>query len=180
MIERSPSKDASDVLLRPVPIPETGLERYISFKHALNLRFPDEDTGDWHFQPYFFEQANAQVLQKSVPLAGREQPVDTTPSLGHQGVRDMSSILSQERFPIPSDQPIYVANHYRAIADLAMLDLQKSRVPTIADNAAINSWLDSQEQVDHLKRDYLERLAIQLSGEPLRIFKQWIQTVKFV
>ncbi|MGR3280773.1 hypothetical protein ACSYAD_37585, partial [Acaryochloris marina NIES-2412] len=68
---------------------------------------------------------------------------------------DMSSILSQERFPIPSDQPVYVANHYRAIADLAMLDLQKSRVPSIADNAAINSWLDSQEQVDLLTRDYL-------------------------
>ncbi|KAI9129604.1 hypothetical protein [Acaryochloris sp. CCMEE 5410] len=173
-------QNSSEVLLRPVAIPETELERYISFKHALNLRFPDEDTGDWHFQPYFFEQTDSLKTQKSIPLAGKEQPVDTTPSLGHQGVRDMSSILSQERLPIPSDQPVYVANHYRAIADLAMLDLQKSRVPSIADNAAINGWLDSQEQVAHLKRDYLERLAIQLSGEPLRIFKQWIQTVKFI
>lgn len=180
MNELSPTQELKEDLLRPVPIPETTLERYISFKHALNLRFPDEDTGDWHFQPYFFEQTDALTTQKSIPLAGKGQQVDTTPSLGHQGVRDMSSILFQEGLSIPSDQPVYVANHYRAIADLAMLDLQKSRPPSIADNAAINSWLDSQEQVDHLKREYLERLAIQLSGEPLRIFKQWIQTVKFV
>lgn len=180
MKELSTTQELKEVLLRPVPIPETALERYISFKHALNLRFPDEDTGDWHFRPYFFEQTDALIPQKSIPLAGKGQQIDTTPSLGHQGVRDMSSILSQERLPIPSHQPVYVANHYRAIADLVMLDLHKSRIPSMADNAAINSWLDSQEQVDHLKRDYLERLAIQLSGEPLRIFKQWIQTVNFV
>ena len=105
MSDLSLPQNSSEVLLRPVAIPETELERYISFKHALNLRFPDEDTGDWHFQPYFFEQTDSLKTQKSIPLAGREQPVDTTPSLGHQGVRDMSSILSQERFPIPRISP---------------------------------------------------------------------------
>lgn len=180
MKELARTQESTETLLRPVLIPETTLERYISFKHALNLRFPDEDTGDWHFQPYFYEQTEGSLPKKHLPLAGKGQKVDTTPALGHQGVRDMSSVLSQQRLPIPSEQPVYVANHYRAISDLVLLDIQKSRMPSVADNAAINSWLDTADQVDHLKRDYLERLAIQLSGQPLRIFKQWIQTVKFV
>lgn len=180
MSERSPDQDSTELLLRPVLIPKTAPGQYISFKHALNLRFPEEDTGDWHFQPYFFEQATDSPDRKSIPLAGKGQQIDTTLSLGHQGVRDMSSILLKEKIPIPPGIPVYVANHYRAIADLVMLDLQKSRVPSIADNQAINSWLDTAEQIDHLKRDYLERLVVQLSGEPLRIFKQWLQTVTFV
>lgn len=179
MIDAHPPQSSTGPLLRPVLIPKTAPERYISFKHALNLRFPDEDTGDWHFQPYFFEQTNGFPNQKTISLAGKGQKVDTTPSLGQRGIRDMSKILLKEGFPLPPGIPVYVANHYRAITDLVMLDIQKSRVPSIADNQAINSWLDTVEQVDHLKRDYLERLAIQLSGESLRLFKQWIQTVKF-
>jgi hypothetical protein len=37
---------ADSVVLRPVVIPATQPSRYISFTHALNLRFPEEDTGD--------------------------------------------------------------------------------------------------------------------------------------
>ncbi|NJR57327.1 MAG: hypothetical protein HC768_24110 [Acaryochloris sp. CRU_2_0] len=179
MNELSSTKGLTDALLYPVPIPNTEPERYISFKHALNLRFPDEDTGDWHFEPYFFEQTGDPPAQKHILLSGKGQKIDTTPSLGCQGVRDMSALLSQQRLPIPPGRPVYVANHYRAIADLAMLDLQQIRMPRIADNQAINSWLDTAEQINHLKRNYLERLAIQLWGKPQAIFKQWIKTVKF-
>lgn len=179
MIERSPPQSSTAVQLRPVPIPETEPGRYLSFYQALNLRFPDEDTGDWHFQGAFFERTNGEPGQRVMPLSGKGQEVDTTPSLGRQGVREMSAILRKQGLPISSHQSVYVANHYRAIADLAMLDIQKAQMPSSATNREINSWLDSLEQVEHLRRNYLEQLAVQLSGEPLRTFKQWITTVRF-
>ncbi|NJR57083.1 MAG: hypothetical protein HC768_22685 [Acaryochloris sp. CRU_2_0] len=179
MSELSITKGSAAVLLSPVPIPNTEPERYISFYQALNLRFPDEDTGDWHFQGAFFERTKGEPGQRVMPLSGKGQAIDTTPSLGQQGVREMSAILHKQGILVPPGRRVYVANHYRAIADLAMLDLQKAQQPSSATNREINSWLDTAEQVEHLRCDYLEHLAIQLSGEPLKIFKQWIMTVKF-
>lgn len=104
----------------PVHIPETSPEHYISFIHALNLRYPYEDTGDWHFRPSFFIQDG--VAHKSTQIAGVNGCIDTTPSLKALGVREMSDILMSRGVVIKA-RPVYVANHYRALADLAMLDL---------------------------------------------------------
>jgi hypothetical protein len=168
-----------DILLRPVPIPETSPERYISFKQALNLCYPDEDTGDWHFESTFFDRADRPPQQLLIPLAGMGESVDTTPALGQRGIQDMSTIMVQQQLLVPKNQPVYVANHYRAIADLVMLELQEVRVPSYATNREINSWLDTAEQIEHLKQNYLELLATQLSGQALAVFKQWISTVEF-
>lgn len=162
-----------------VAIPETDLEHYISFKHALNLRYPDEDTGDWHFQSAFFFRADCHPSDCSIPLAGLGETVDTVASLGTKGIRDMANVMVQAHIPTKPNQPVYVANHYRAIADLAMLELQQARIPSCATNQAINSWLDTSEQIEHLKQHYLEPLANQLSSEALRVFKEWILTVSF-
>ncbi|NJM77987.1 MAG: hypothetical protein HC852_22190 [Acaryochloridaceae cyanobacterium RU_4_10] len=169
-----------EVNLCPVIIPETNPGHYISFKHALNLRFADEDTGDWHFQSAFFNRADYPSRNRSIPLAGEGETVNTVPSLGTRGVRDMAEVLIQEQIPILPNQSVYVANHYRAIADLAMMDLQEGKMPICVTNQAINSWLDTPEQIEHLKQYYLEPIANQLSGQALRVFKEWILTVSFV
>lgn len=168
-----------EILLRPVAIPETSPERYISFKHALNLRYPDEDTGDWHFESTFFDRADQPPRQYPISLAGKGESVDTTPALGQRGIRDMSAVMVQQHLLGTNHPPVYVANHYRAIADLALLELQEARIPGYATNREINSWLDTAEQIEHLKQNYLELLATQLSGQALAIFKQWISSVEF-
>jgi hypothetical protein len=170
------SKEAN---LRPLAIPETNLGHYISFKHALNLRYPDEDTGDWHFQSAFFYEVDRHPSKCSIPLAGLGETVDTVISLGTRGIRDMANVMAQVQIPTKPNQPVYVANHYRAIADLAMLELQQARIPSCATNKSINDWLDTPEQIEHLKQHYLEPLSNQLSGEALRVFKEWILTVSF-
>ncbi len=168
-----------EIDLLALAVPETHPGHYISFKHALNLRFSDEDTGDWHFQSAFFNRADCHPGDRSIPLAGKGEAVNTLPSLGTKGVRDMANVMAQANIPIKPSQPVYVANHYRAIADLAMMELQQGRIPNCATNDAINSWLDTPEQIEHLKQNYLELLANQLSGQALRVFKEWILTVSF-
>jgi hypothetical protein len=168
-----------EVTLHPVAIPETSLEHYISFKHALNLRFANEDTGDWHFQSAFFYRTDSHSSDRSIPLAGEGEAVNTLTSLGTKGIRDMAKVIILAQIPVKPIQSVFVANHYRAIADIAMMELQQGQKPRCATNQAINGWLDTAEQIKRLKQNYLEPLANQLSGEALKVFKGWILTVSF-
>ncbi|PZD70280.1 hypothetical protein C1752_14785 [Acaryochloris thomasi RCC1774] len=163
--------------MHPIAIPQTSPDRYISFKHALNLRLPDEDTGEWHFLSAFFDEGEF-TSSRSAPVAGAGGLVDTTPSLSDRGVREMSSILAAQEI-LPDDGPVYVANHYRAIADLSMLELKDCKVPTIANNRAINAWLDTEEQVNQLVTEYLIPLRSQLKKTNRQVFDQWIATVRY-
>lgn len=161
--------------MQPRDIPATSPERYVSFMHALNLRFPDEDTGDWHFLGAFFGM-NGDF--RAVPLAGRGEAIDTTPALGTLGVRDMSSVLFEEEV-IAAPIPVYAANHYRAIADMVYNDFVKGISPGVATVREINAWLDTQEQVDTLRRDYLGPLSDLFEGETKERFEEWCKEVVF-
>jgi hypothetical protein len=158
-----------------IEIPPTSPKCYISFKHALNLRFPDEDTGEWHFLTAFFDD---QKESRSLHLAGEGGTVDTLPSLGELGIREMSQILKAQQIT-SANTPVYVANHYRAIADLAMLQLLNGQMPMIATARAINQWLDTEEQISQLVNDYLMPLRSQLDKATKNIFDQWIVTVRY-
>ena len=158
-----------------ITIPLTKPELYISFKAALNLRYPDEDTGDWHFESSFFWEG---ADQETLLMAGEGGFINTNPSLGDRGVRDMSAVLATQKILL-NQGPVYCANHYRAIADLAMLDLAEGKTPMIATCYAINQWLDTEEQVQRLITDYLSPLNHQLGGPHLSVFEQWIATVYY-
>jgi hypothetical protein len=158
-----------------IEIPPTSPQCYLSFKHALNLRFPQEDTGEWHFLTAFFDD---QTQNRSAPLAGEGKSVNTTPSLGNLGIREMSQVLKAQQI-VSDNVPVYVANHYRAIADLAMSQLLKSQMPTIATTRSINQWLDTEEQVNQLVNHYLMLLRSQLDEDTKNIFDQWIITVRY-
>jgi hypothetical protein len=161
--------------MHAIEIPPTSPLSYISFKHALNLRFPHEDTGEWHFLTAFFDD---KAGNRSVPLAGQGKNVDTIPSLGDLGIREMSQVLQAQQIT-SSNVPVYVANHYRAIADLAMVQLLDGQMPTIATAQAINQWLDTEDQIDLLVTDYLMPLRSQLDKATENIFDQWIVTVRY-
>jgi hypothetical protein len=162
--------------LQPIRIPPTTPWRYVSFNRALNLRAPGEDTGDWHFKVMFF--CAPDEPKKVATLAGEGTEVDTTPSLGERGVRDMAKELARRRVQ-PFAGPVYVANHYRAIADLAMPELMKGRVPLRVTSRAINQWLDTEEQVQTLVDDYLVPLGDQLTGAAREAYEAWLPTVSY-
>jgi hypothetical protein len=60
-----------------------------------------------------------------------------------------------------------------------MIDIQQGYPPAIATNQAINGWLDTESQIEHLKHEYLKPLEKQLSSHHLEVFKEWILTVRF-
>ena len=147
----------------------TSPSRYISFVRALNVRLPSEDTGDWHFWREDFPF--------KVPLAGPDsEGLNSHSALGALGVRDMASVLARHNIGDGS-VPIYVADHYRAIADIAARMIVKDLDERILTNRTINAWLDTEEQVETLRRDYLTPLGSMFSGDQAARFEAWLEGV---
>ena len=162
--------------LQPIEIPPTTPRQYLSFNRALNLREPGEATGDWHFKVMFF--CAADEPPKMATLAGEGKEIDTTPSLGDRGVRDMSHELARRKVKAMAG-PIYVANHYRAIADLALAELIKGRVPMTVTGRVVNQWLDTEDQIATLVQDYLVPLGDQLASEAREAYNEWLPTIHY-
>ena len=159
----------------PILIPATSPTSYISFKRALNLRLPGELTGDWHFDVSFFGYPE----RSYAPLAGPNGLVDTTPTLGSRGVRDMGRQIADWGIK-PYEGPVWVANHYRAIADMAMDRLQNWSWSAEAFPAhQIDEWLWSEEDFDILVGDYLKPMRAQIRGRVRGAFDEWLPTVVF-
>ena len=66
--------------------------------------------------------------------------------------------LISDRGIKPHDGPVWVANHYRAIAALAILMLQGRCSAEMLPAWQINDWLWSEEDIDILVEDYLKPL----------------------
>ncbi len=162
----------------PVRVPVTAPNRYISYQAALNLRLPDEHTGDWHQDDSFFTTPdNPHVLT----LAGPGGWGDSTPSLGSKGVRNMAHLLANWVIPAGCG-PVWVANHYRAIADYAVLDTADALARKTARYCpvyTINQWLDTEKQIEHLVEEYLKPLSEQFTPEMRTVHEKWLSTVIF-
>ncbi|MEL6682424.1 MAG: hypothetical protein AAFQ09_07240, partial [Pseudomonadota bacterium] len=62
--------------------------------------------------------------------------------------------LELERAGVYSNKaPVFVANHYRAIADIAVAEVQAERLPKRVTNRCINQWLDTYEQIQTLSSE---------------------------
>ena len=158
----------------PILIPETSPTSYISFNRALNLRAPGELTGDWHFDVSFFGYPE----RSYAPLAGRKGLVNTTFALGSRGVRDMGRLIADNGIK-PYDGPVWVANHYRAIADIAMHELQGEFSSEVLPACQIDDWLWSEEDFDILVEDYLKPLRAQIRGLRRKAYDIWLPTVVY-
>ena len=163
---------------RAVRIPVTSPTCYVSYSAALNLRLPGEETGDWHGDvPFVTACDNPRVLT----LAGPGGWSDTTPSLGSKGVRDMAHLLEGKYIPHGCG-PVWVANHFRAIADYVLVDTEAcwcAKYPRHVPVYNINQWLDTPEQIEHLVEEYLKPLRNQLSPEETELHDAWLPTVVF-
>ena len=163
---------------RAVRIPVTTPTHYVSYEAALNLRLPGEQTGDWHGDVPFITTVDN---PSTIPLAGPGELSDTTPSLGAKGVRNMAHILEGEYIP-EGCGAVWVANHYRAIADYVLRDTNGcwcAKHPRHVPVYNINQWLNTAEQIEHLVNEYLTPLRNQLSREEKALHDAWIPTVVF-
>lgn len=165
----------------PILIPPTSPTSYISFRRALNLSVPGEHTGDRHFQEYFFGFVEPTVA----PLSGPGGIVDSTPSLGSKGVRDMGKIIADEGIQ-PHNGPVYVANHYRALADIALdalLDRPLEELREIQPKSILSAWevndmLNGVDaEIEHLIEEYLKPLRGQLEGVRRDTYDWWLPTI---
>ncbi len=165
----------------PILIPSTSPTSYISFRRALNLSLPGEYTGDRHFHDYFFGYVEPTVS----PLAGPSGIVDSTPCLGTKGVRDMGRIIAARKIQ-PYSGPVYVANHYRALADIALGSLVNRPLEELWDIEPrdilsaweVNDMLNSEEtEIDHLIEEYLRPLRSQLDGVRKKAYDLWLPTI---
>lgn len=165
----------------PILIPPTSPTSYVSFRRALNLCLPDEWTGGLHFQEYYFGYVEPTVT----PLAGPGGRVDSTPSLGSKGVRDMGRIIADHKIQ-PYNGPVYVANHYRALADIALSsltnrrlqDLQEIEPKSVLSAWEVNDMLNSDDdEIQHLIDEYLKPLRSQLKGLRKDTYDKWLPTI---
>ena len=156
----------------PVLIPATSSKRYISFQFALNIRFPWEFSGAGHFRETFFGDKEPCYAE----VAGTGTAVDTTPSLGSKGVRDMAQLLDKYKVR-PHNGPVYVANHFRAIADISLEELQLGQGFVLATAYKINDWIRTREDMETLREEYLKPMRSQLGKAETRAFDKWIPGV---
>ena len=77
----------------------------------------------------------------------------------------------------PGCGPVWVANHYRAIADYVLVDTQGcwcAEFPRHVPVHNINQWLFAPEHVEHLVEEYLKPLRNQLSPEEKELHDAWL------
>ncbi len=93
----------------------------------------------------------------------------------------MAHVPANQVIP-PNCGPVWVANHYRAIADYVLLDTTGGRCltkPRYVPVYTINQWLDTKEQIEQLVEEYLKPLRNQLPPDEKRIHDEWLPTVVF-
>ncbi len=150
-------------------LPETSPKHYISGLTALNVPFPEEGNGDWHFHEAFFGRGNR---KPKITLAGEGESVNTNPLLGTEGIYECADKLKQLGVePIPH-QKVYVAGHYRAILDMLYKALQRGCFPSHLD---ILGWFETEAQLQTLKQK-TQLLMPYLNTEAKELLNQWLET----
>ena len=117
----------------------------------------------------------------TLTLAGPGGWVDSPPSLASNGVRDMAHILADWVVPLGCGT-VWVADHYRAIANYVVLDTADRRClrsPRYCRVYTINQWLDTEEQIEDLVEECLKPLGEQFAPEMQSIHEEWLPTVIF-
>ncbi|WP_092357554.1 hypothetical protein [Pseudomonas sp. NFACC25] len=87
---------------------------YITGKAAINFPLPGCITGGWHFLSYFDQDSGV----TKVSLAGIHYP-DTDAIFGDTGIVDITEQMRERGWPV-EDKRLFMADHYRAAADMIM------------------------------------------------------------
>lgn len=160
-----PSLGKYDIAAR---IPVTTGTRRLSHHAALNLQLAREYSGDWHGNAPFVTPKDR---PRTLHFAGPGAIAETAPGLGSKGVGNMAHLLEGKYIP-PGCGPVWVANHYRAIADYALLDTRgrwSAKYPRHVTVRCIKRWLSTPERVERLVEEHLKLLREPLPPEELEV-----------
>lgn len=124
-------------------LPPTSTKHYLTGKTALNIPSP-EGTGDWHFVETFEGYAGRDP--KHFLVAGVDT-LDTRPVLGQLGIYDCRDQLVKRGLKVPP-QPIYAADHYRAIMDMILNAIYRNW--DFEGAIILDDWLPEQSERDRL------------------------------
>lgn len=111
-------------------------QHYITGKAAINFPLPGCSTGGWHFLSYFDREAGV----AKVSLAGIHYP-DTDAFFGDTGITDMTEELRKRGWPV-EDRGLFMADHYRAAADMIVKWALSDSTPC---NVEVAEWFPSPE-----------------------------------
>ena len=149
-------------------LPPTSKEHYLTGMTAMNIPDPEGMTGDWHFQEAFFGWKDR---KSRIFVAGIAGEYDTNGILGNFGIKECAEELKKMGVSVPENQPVYTANHYRAILDLLYNCVQKGRYPYHID---IDDWLNTESQQNFLL-SMAQNFEQYLSNEAWEILDKWIK-----
>ena len=116
-------------------------QHYITGKAAINFPYPGSTTGGWHFLSYFDRESGV----AKVSLAGIHYP-DTTAYFGDIGITDVIDQLA-ERGWSAEGRRLYMANHYRAAADMIV---RWALSESIHCSVKIDDWFPSRTERQRL------------------------------
>lgn len=117
-----------------VIIPRTSRLHYLGGMAALNLPSP-LGTGDWHMEQTF-RNRQGNKLSRSF-ISGVGCATDTTALLGDAGIYDCTQIINDLKIPHDSE-PVFAANHARAIADLVISSILRDITPN---HIQLDDWM---------------------------------------
>jgi len=123
------------------------------------------------------EIAPSSVTRRMMTVGSGER-LNTIPALGVLGVRNMAEVLARHGIGDGS-QAIFAANHYRAIADMAAEDFLTGGEAKRVTPWEINSWLDTEDQIEVLRDKYLAPLAMLFEAQREEAFARWLTTVRY-
>lgn len=99
-----------------IKIPITSPENYITGITALNI-ISEEGTGDWHSIETFYESFGREPAP--LLIAGIHT-ASSTQWLGEGDLFDSTTYFKERGVQSSANQPIWTANHYRAITDMVI------------------------------------------------------------
>jgi hypothetical protein len=116
-------------------------EHYVTGKAAINFPHSGSTTGGWHYLSYFDRVSGV----AKVSLAGIHYP-DTTVFFGEQGIINATDLLAKRGW-MTEGQSLFMADHYRATADMVMKwALSESRHC----NIELAEWFPSADEKQRL------------------------------
>ncbi|MCL1985433.1 MAG: type IV toxin-antitoxin system AbiEi family antitoxin domain-containing protein [Betaproteobacteria bacterium] len=144
-------------------------KRYISGMAALNLRAPENTSGDWHFGNVFY---NREPQNNAVTVAGEGEELNTNHIFRNYGIYDCTDILRGQGLHAEG-APSFAANHFRAILDLAFECLRDQRPPVYLAGAT-SDYLDTEEEREFVL-DKAAMMSPHLSEGAQAMLSQWIE-----
>lgn len=154
-------------LLFDLDLKRVSREHYITGKAAINFPHPESTTGGWHFLSYFDRDSGV----AKVSLAGIHYP-DTTDFFGDAGVIDVTDELAMRGWS-EDGKRLFMADHYRAAADMAMKWVLSDSKHC---NVEVADWFPSYETKQRLFEILNSGRPKLLDPDKLQKMEAWLST----